>query len=76
MFKIAKQAAGGGGAFVKLIHFASEDFAVIVRYPFEGKLHHVYVGPDPGDAEEAYNKEVEKMASREELQTSGPWTIP
>jgi hypothetical protein len=76
MFQIARQIEGGGGSFVKLVQLDSDDFAVIVRYPSEGKLYHQYMGPDFSAAEEIFNREVEKIASREDLRVSGEWEIP
>ena len=76
MFQIARQIEGGGGSFVKLVQLDSDDFAVIVGYPSEGKLYHQYMGPDFSAAEEIFNREVEKIASREDLRVSGEWEIP
>lgn len=57
MFQIAKQTEGPGGAFVKLVHLESDDFAVVVRYPSDGRLHQRYIGPDFMKAEEIYGLE-------------------
>jgi hypothetical protein len=75
MFQIARQVEGGGGSFVKLVQLDSDDFAVIVRYPSEGKLYHQYMGPDFNAAEEIFDREVKKIASMEDLHTSGQWEI-
>jgi hypothetical protein len=61
MFQVTKHAEGGRGAFVKLIHLDSDDFAVVVRTPQDGRLQHRYIGPDPSKAEEVFGNEVRKL---------------
>jgi hypothetical protein len=61
MFRIEKHAEGDHGAFVKLIQLNGEDFAVVVRSPSDGRLHHRYIGPDLSKAEEVFNAEVAKL---------------
>jgi hypothetical protein len=61
MFRITKHAEGDHGAFVKLIQLAGDDFAVVVRAPMDGRLHHRYIGPDPSKAEEVFTTEVAKL---------------
>jgi hypothetical protein len=62
MFRVTKQAQGEQGSFVKLVHLDSDDFAVVVRYPDEGRLVHRYIGPDLYKAEEVFAGEVKKVA--------------
>ncbi|MBI5250141.1 MAG: hypothetical protein HY912_11665 [Desulfomonile tiedjei] len=62
MFNITKQALGDDGAFVKMIQLESDDFAVIVRFPSDVRLHNRYMGPDVSKAEEVFNTEVSKFA--------------
>jgi len=61
MFQITKQAQGQCGSFVKLVQFEGDDFAVIVRYPDDGRYHQKYIGPDFFKAEEVYAQELEKI---------------
>jgi hypothetical protein len=61
MFWITRQAQGKHGAFVKLAQLDSEDFAVIVRSPYDMRLHQRYIGPDLGKAEEIFSQEISKM---------------
>jgi len=61
MFKVTKHAEGGRGAFVKLIYLDSDDYAVIVRTPEDGRLQHLYIGPDLSKAEEVFVGEVRKL---------------
>jgi hypothetical protein len=61
MFTITKQALGDDGAFVKLVHLDSDDFAVIVRLSSDVRLHNRYMGPDPIEAEEVFGFEVTKL---------------
>ncbi len=68
MFQIAKQFSGDQGSFVKLVHLDSEDFAVILRSASDGKLHHLYIGPDQHKAEEVFEGAVQNVASKEQLQ--------
>ncbi|MBM4326963.1 MAG: hypothetical protein FJ118_07345 [Deltaproteobacteria bacterium] len=63
MFQITKQAQGRRGAFVKVVQLEGEDFAVIVRYPDDGRYHQKYIGPDLFKAEEIYAQELEKISS-------------
>lgn len=60
MFQIARHALGSGGAFVKLVHLESDDFAVIVRYPNDGRYHHRYIGPDFYEAEDVFLREADR----------------
>lgn len=62
MFRITRQVQGRHGAFVKLVQLDSEDFAVIVRSPYDMRLHQRYIGPDLGKAEEIFNQEISKTA--------------
>jgi len=66
MFRIGKQAKGARGAFVKLVELDSDDFAVIVRYPSDARLHHVYIGPDFAKAEEMFDNETGKVAAEDD----------
>jgi hypothetical protein len=68
MFQIAKQARGERGSFVKLVYLDSDDFAVIVRYPSDSKLHHAYIGPDSSEAERVFDKEVLQVTAGDKLQ--------
>jgi hypothetical protein len=61
MFCITRQAQGRRGSFVRLVHLDSDDYAVIVRPPSEGKLHHRYVGPDLAKAEEVFDTEADRL---------------
>lgn len=61
MFSITKQAQGKRGSFVKLVQLDTEDYAVIVRPPSEGKLQHMYVGPDLSKAEEVFETEAGRL---------------
>jgi len=61
MFHVEKHAEGNHGAFVKLIQLDGDDFAVVVRSPSDGRLHHGYIGPDRSKAEEVFNSEVAKL---------------
>jgi len=61
MFHIEKHAEGDHGAFVKLIQLDGDDFAVVVRSPSDGRLHHRYIGPDRSKAEEVFSSEVSKL---------------
>jgi len=61
MFQVTRNAEGGRGAFVKLIQLDSDDFAVIVRTPEDGRLQHRYIGPDLSTAEEVFASEVRKL---------------
>jgi hypothetical protein len=61
MFTISKQALGKRGAFVKLVQLDSEDYAVVVRPPLDGRLQHRYVGPDLPTAEEVFDSEAAKL---------------
>ncbi len=58
MFQIARKAEGRGGAFVKLVQLDTDDFVVIVRSASDGRLRHVYFGPDFMKAEEVFEKEA------------------
>ena len=60
MFHVTKQALGDDGAFVRLIQLDSDDFAVIVRFPSDVRLHTRYIGPDLSKAEEVFSSEVGK----------------
>ncbi|HTY25147.1 MAG TPA: hypothetical protein VMC85_18595 [Desulfomonilaceae bacterium] len=62
MFRITRQAQGKHGSFVKLAQFDSEDYAVIVRSPFDMRLHQRYIGPDLAKADEIFTAEVTRMA--------------
>ncbi len=62
MFQITRQVQGKHGAFVKLAQLDSEDFAVIVRSPYDMRLHQRYIGPDLSKAEEIFNHEISKLA--------------
>ena len=62
MFHLTRQAQGRLGSFVKLAQFDSEDYAVIVRSPFDMRLHQRYIGPDLAKAEEIFTSEVTKIA--------------
>jgi hypothetical protein len=62
MFRITRQAQGRHGSFVKLAQFDSDDYAVIVRSPFDMRLHQRYIGPDLAKAEEIFTAEVTKVA--------------
>lgn len=62
MFSITKQAQGKRGSFVKLVQLDTEDYAVIVRPPSEGRLQHRYVGPDLSKAEEVFETEMVRLA--------------
>jgi hypothetical protein len=62
MFRITRQAQGRHGSFVKLAQFDSDDYAVIVRSPFDMRLHQRYIGPDLAKAEEIFTLEVTKIA--------------
>ncbi len=62
MFRVTKHAEGQRGSFVKLVHLDTDDFAVIVRSPSDGRLHHRYIGPDLSKAEEIFNVEIAKLA--------------
>jgi hypothetical protein len=62
MFHLTRQAQGRHGSFVKLAQFDSEDYAVIVRSPFDMRLHQRYIGPDLAKAEEIFTSEVTKIA--------------
>jgi len=66
MFRISKHAEGGQGSFVKLVHLDSDDFAVIVRSPSDGRLHHKYIGPDLSEAEEIFAAESGKVCAPHE----------
>jgi hypothetical protein len=57
MFQIVKQTAGNRGAFVRLVRLDSDDYAVIVRNPEDGRLHHRYIGPDQTKADEVFDQE-------------------
>lgn len=46
---------------MKLVRLDTEDFAVIVRSPSDGRLHHRYVGPDLSKAEEVFDGEVARL---------------
>jgi hypothetical protein len=61
MFQIAKQATGDRGSFVRLVKLESEDYTVIVRLLEDGRLHHRYMGPDLGAAEEIFSREASKL---------------
>jgi len=61
MFRIQNHAEGDRGAFVKLIQLDGDDFAVVVRSPADGRLHHRYIGPDSSKAEEVFNAEASKL---------------
>jgi hypothetical protein len=62
MFCITKQAQGKRGSFIKLVQLDSDDYAVIVRPPSEGRLQHLYVGPDLAKAEEVFDMELDKLS--------------
>ena len=64
MFSITKQAQGDDGAFVKLVQLDSDDFAVIVRFPSDVRLHNRYIGPDLSKAEEVFGSEASKFTVR------------
>ncbi len=64
MFSITKQALGDDGAFVKLVQLDSDDFAVIVRFPSDVRLHNRYIGPDLSKAEEVFGSEAGKFTFR------------
>ncbi len=66
MFRITKHAEGLQGSFVKLVHLDTEDFAVILRSPSDGRLHHKYIGPDLSKAEEIFNVEIAKLTATEQ----------
>lgn len=66
MFRITKHAEGQRGAFVKLVHLDTDDFAVIVRSQSDGRLHHKYIGPDLSKAEEIFNVEIAKFPAQRE----------
>ncbi len=63
MFRITKHAEGQRGAFVKLVHLDTDDFAVIVRYPADGRLPTNTFGPDLSKAEEIFNVEIAAAGS-------------
>lgn len=63
---MAKHAEGQRGSFVKLVHLDTEDYAVIVRSPIDGRLHHKYIGPDVSKAEEIFSIEAGKLAGQRE----------
>ena len=65
MFTIAKEASGNQGSFVRLVRLDADDFAVIVRYPSDGRLRYLYIGPDPNKAEEVFTSEIQKPSSEE-----------
>jgi hypothetical protein len=61
MFTTINQSTGTRGAFVKLIRFESEDYAVVVREADDSRLHQRYIGPDLTKAEEVFAGEVVKL---------------
>lgn len=63
MFRIAKQAEGYNGSFVRLVRLDTEDFTVIIRRPEDGRLQNKYIGPDPVKAEEVFHVEAAKLAA-------------
>ena len=67
MFQITRQATGSSGGFVKLVKLDEDDYAVIVRYPADGRLHNRYMGPDSNKAEEIFTSEVRKLTSEGDL---------
>jgi hypothetical protein len=62
MFTVIRQALGDDGAFVKLVQFDSDDFAVIVRLSSDVRLHNRYIGPDLSKAEEVFGSEAGRFA--------------
>jgi hypothetical protein len=66
MFRITKHVEGQQGSFVKLVHLDTEDFAVILRSPSDGRLHHKYIGPDLSKAEEIFNVEIARLIATEQ----------
>jgi hypothetical protein len=62
MFQITKQATGDRGSFIRLVKLDSDDYTVIVRLPEDGRLHHLYMGPDLVKAEEIFSQEAAKLA--------------
>jgi len=42
----------------------SDDFAVILRAAEDGRLHHLYIGPDSSKAEEVFNQESSRLEGR------------
>lgn len=66
MFQIAKEVHGDNGAFVKLAQLESDDFAVIVRSAPDGRLQHLYIGPDQRKAEEVFEGAREMLAAKDE----------
>jgi hypothetical protein len=62
MFSVTKQAQGKRGSFVKLVQLDSDDYAVIVRPPADGRLQNRYVGPDLAKAEEVFKAEADRLA--------------
>lgn len=66
MFQVAKQTGGPKGSFVKLVQLESDDFAVVVRYPSDSRLHQRYIGPDFYKAEAIFRAEVDKIVSEDE----------
>jgi hypothetical protein len=61
MFQIVKQIAGNHGSFIRLVRLDSDDYAVIVRVADDGRLNHLYIGPDSSKAEEIFNQESSRM---------------
>jgi hypothetical protein len=66
MFRITKHADGRQGSFVRLVHLDTDDFAVILRSPSDGRLHHKYIGPDLSKAEEVFSVETAKLTAAEQ----------
>jgi len=51
-----------------LVRLDEDDYAVIVRYPADGRLHNRYMGPDSNKAEEIFGSEFKKLGSTDDLQ--------
>lgn len=66
MFQIAKEVHGDNGAFVKLAQLESDDFAVILRSASDGRLQHLYIGPDQRKAEEVFEGAKERLTTTDE----------
>jgi hypothetical protein len=45
-----------------MVRLDTDDYAVIVRSPLDGRLYHKYIGPDLTKAEEIFNAEAEKLS--------------
>jgi len=66
MFQIAKEVHGDNGAFVKLVQLESDDFAVISRSAPDGRLQHLYIGPDQRKADEVFDGAKESLSGQDE----------